>query len=74
MSEKEVSKDAVGPSDDAPFENEPADAGREAYKRGGPIRTGEPERDYFIEQNTAVEKATESGAAADTSGTRRTSR
>lgn len=35
------------------FENEPSDEFQEAYGRGGPVRSDEPERDYFFE-NTAA--------------------
>lgn len=35
------------------FENEPADEWQEAYGRGGPVRSDEPERDYFFEQSAA---------------------
>jgi osmotically-inducible protein OsmY len=35
------------------FENEPADEFQEAYGRGGPVRSDEPERDYFFEQGAA---------------------
>ena len=35
------------------FENEPADEWTPAYGRGGPVRSDEPERDYFFERNAA---------------------
>ena len=35
------------------FENEPADEWQEAYGRGGPVRSDEPERDYFFESTAA---------------------
>jgi hypothetical protein len=35
------------------FENEPADEMTAAYARGGPVRSDEPERDYFFERNAA---------------------
>ena len=35
------------------FENEPADEWQEAYGRGGPVRSDEPERDYFFESSAA---------------------
>jgi hypothetical protein len=35
------------------FENEPADEWTVAYGRGGPVRSDEPERDYFFERNAA---------------------
>lgn len=35
------------------FEDEPADEWQDAYGRGGPVRSDEPERDYFFE-NTAA--------------------
>jgi osmotically-inducible protein OsmY len=44
-SEREVSRRG--------FENEPADEGREDYLHGGPVRSNEPERDYFFEQQAA---------------------
>jgi osmotically-inducible protein OsmY len=37
------------------FESEPADEWREEYARGGPVRSNEPERDYFFEQNASDE-------------------
>ena len=40
-------------SSDRPFENEPADEWTPAYGRGGPVRSDEPERDYFFESNAA---------------------
>ena len=36
------------------FENEPADEMTAAYARGGPVRSDEPERDYFFERNAAL--------------------
>jgi hypothetical protein len=35
------------------FETEPADEWQEAYGRGGPVRSDEPERDYFFENSAA---------------------
>jgi hypothetical protein len=35
------------------FENEPADEWTPAYGRGGPVRSDEPERDYFFESSAA---------------------
>jgi len=35
------------------FESEPADEWRESYGRGGPVRSDDPERDYFFERNAA---------------------
>jgi osmotically-inducible protein OsmY len=35
------------------FESEPSDEWQTAYGRGGPVRSDEPERDYFFEQNAA---------------------
>jgi hypothetical protein len=35
------------------FESEPSDEWREDYGRGGPVRSNEPERDYFFEQNAS---------------------
>lgn len=40
------------------FESEPADEWQEAYGRGGPVRSDEPERDYFFESTAAPMKAT----------------
>lgn len=38
------------------FENEPTDEWQEAYGRGGPVRSDEPERDYFFESTAAPMK------------------
>jgi hypothetical protein len=35
------------------FEAEPADEWQESYGRGGPVRSDEPERDYFFESSAA---------------------
>jgi hypothetical protein len=35
------------------FESEPADEWQESYGRGGPVRSDEPERDYFFESSAA---------------------
>jgi hypothetical protein len=35
------------------FESEPSDEWREDYGRGGPVRSNEPERDWFFESNAA---------------------
>jgi hypothetical protein len=35
------------------FESEPSDEWREDYGRGGPVRSDEPERDWFFEANAA---------------------
>jgi hypothetical protein len=35
------------------FENEPADEWTPAYGSGGPVRSDEPERDYYFERNAA---------------------
>ncbi len=35
------------------FEVEPADEWQDAYGRGGPVRSDEPERDYFFENSAA---------------------
>jgi osmotically-inducible protein OsmY len=35
------------------FENEPSDEWQEAYARGGPVRSDEPERDYYFENIAA---------------------
>jgi len=40
-------------SSERPFENEPSDEWTPAYGRGGPVRSDEPERDYFFENNAA---------------------
>lgn len=40
------------------FETEPADEWQEAYGRGGPVRSDEPERDYFFESTAAPMKPT----------------
>jgi osmotically-inducible protein OsmY len=51
------------------FEIEPSDEWREDYGRGGPVRSNEPERDYFFEQHAAEEEvsaAAESSPTADT--------
>lgn len=37
------------------FENEPADEWREEYGRGGPVRSDEPERDFFFEEGASDE-------------------
>lgn len=38
------------------FESEPSDVWREEYGRGGPVRSNEPERDYFFEDNASDER------------------
>ena len=38
---------------DRSFENEPADEWTPAYSRGGPVRSDEPERDYFFENSAS---------------------
>jgi hypothetical protein len=38
------------------FENEPADEWTAAYGRGGPVRSDEPERDYFFENSAAPQR------------------
>ena len=38
------------------FENEPADEWTAAYGRGGPVRSDEPERDYFFENSAAPQQ------------------
>ena len=38
------------------FENEPSDEWQESYGRGGPVRSDEPERDYFFESIAAPMK------------------
>jgi hypothetical protein len=39
------------------FESEPSDQWQEAYGRGGPVRSDEPELDYFFESTAAPMKA-----------------
>jgi hypothetical protein len=41
------------------FENEPADEWREEHGRGGPVRSNEPERDYFFEHGASEEREVE---------------
>lgn len=48
------------------FESEPSDVWRDDYGRGGPVRSSEPERDWFFEQSAAAEI---SGDAATESAT-----
>jgi hypothetical protein len=50
------------------FESEPSDEWREDYGRGGPVRSNEPERDYFFEQNAADESDPTQGAAVSERG------
>ncbi len=40
-------------SRDRRFEIEPSDEWQDAYGRGGPVRSDEPERDYYFEHNAA---------------------
>lgn len=48
------------------FESEPSDEWREDYGRGGPVRSNEPERDYFFEQNASDDvDASDTAAAAE---------
>jgi BON domain len=42
-----------GPGNERRFESEPADEWTAAYGRGGPVRSDEPERDYFFESTAA---------------------
>jgi|SRR5690606_26155481 len=42
------------------FESEPSDEWRENYGRGGPVRSNEPERDWFFEQNVSRADAQQS--------------
>jgi hypothetical protein len=44
------------------FEIEPSDEWREDYGRGGPVRSDEPERDWFFERNAAPSRETRSDA------------
>lgn len=49
-----MSEDRVAsPRQQRGFESEPSDEWREDYGRGGPVRSNEPERDYFFEQNAS---------------------
>jgi hypothetical protein len=41
------------------FENEPADEWREEYGRGGPVRSDEPERDFFFEEGASDDREVE---------------
>jgi hypothetical protein len=41
------------------FESEPADEWREDYGQGGPVRSDEPERDWFFENSAAPPHAEE---------------
>ncbi len=41
------------------FENEPADEWREEHGRGGPVRSDDPERDYFFEDGASDEREVE---------------
>ena len=45
------------------FESEPSDEWREDYGRGGPVRSNEPERDYFFEQNASEDGDASQGSA-----------
>lgn len=40
------------------FESEPSDEWREDYGRGGAVRSNEPERDWFFEQNANCDTST----------------
>lgn len=55
MTEKRVLEKVSSAQGSTPFEDETADEGREAYTRGGPVRSDEPERDFFIEKNAQIE-------------------
>ena len=41
------------------FENEPADEWREDYGRGGPVRSDDPERDFFFEEGASDDREVE---------------
>jgi hypothetical protein len=65
MRDKKISKTPEASSEDTPFEAETEDTGREAYYRGGPVRSDEPERDWFIENGVQPQtdgSASEPGA------------
>jgi BON domain len=47
------------------FESEPSDEWQSAYGRGGPVRSDEPERDYFFEQTAAPNRARERPSQSD---------
>jgi hypothetical protein len=61
-----------GQSGERRFENEPADEWTAAYGRGGPVRSDEPERDYFFE-NSAAPQQQSAPAAEDERRVRRMS-
>lgn len=62
MSEHEVQS----PRHHRGFESEPSDEWREDYGRGGPVRSNEPERDYFFEHNASEEgDASQASAASE---------
>lgn len=46
------------------FESEPSDEWREDYGRGGPVRSDEPERDWFFEHSAAPPPAAESAVSS----------
>jgi osmotically-inducible protein OsmY len=43
------------------LESDPGDEWQEAYGRGGPVRSDEPERDYFFEQTAAPNQHADTG-------------
>jgi hypothetical protein len=53
-------------SDSTPVEMETTDEFQPAYERGGPVRSDEPERDWFVEEGAAAvsNKAKPAAAAA----------
>jgi BON domain len=52
-------------SNDHRFESEPSDEWQSAYGRGGPVRSDEPERDYFFEQTAAPHRARDRASQSD---------
>lgn len=64
MTDKRVLEKEASASTKTPFEMETADEGNEAYFRGGPIRSDEPERDFFLEGNAQVVDRRDSTAGA----------
>jgi BON domain len=53
------------------FENEPADEWNAAYGQGGPVRSDEPERDYFFESSAAPARGNRANERADRDDERR---
>jgi len=65
----ESSRPAVRTQSPRGFESEPADEWRDDYGRGGPVRSNEPERDWFFEQN--ADSNSEANAASPGVGKRK---